>query len=171
MDLRRGLRHTFACCSSLAGVLNLLAVQAVSRCLGRCRKNLPVCGPNRMDTPPLQSAYESYLSTRDDAALLSAIETHGGYPPPEGVDVPLVHRINDIQLDGKWFRIVRVVSLPTGNTDLLIYPADCGSDNPGVPYSLTGEKLLRWVHDELNSEGDDWDTWPATDWSKYLDTD
>ena len=124
-----------------------------------------------MDISPLQSAYESYLCTHDDAALLSAIQTHGGNPPPEEVDAPLVHRINDIQLDGTWFRIVRVVSLPTGTTELLIYPTDCGSDNPGVPYCLTGEGLLRWVHDELNSEADDWDTWPATDWSKYLAAD
>ena len=124
-----------------------------------------------MDSSLLQSAYESYLSTHDDAALLSAIQTHGGNPAPDDVDAPLVHRINDIQLDGKWFRIVRVVSLPTGNTELLIYPTDFGSDSPGVPYSPTGESLLRWVHDELNSEADDWDTWPATDWSKYLGAD
>ena len=124
-----------------------------------------------METSPLQSAYESYLGTHDDAVLLTAIQAYGGDPPPEDIDTPLVHRINDIQLHGTWFRVVRVVSLPAGNTKLLIYQTDCGSDVPGVPYSLTGQRLLRWVHDELSSEADDLDTYRETDWSRYLKED
>ncbi|WP_425396630.1 hypothetical protein [Aeoliella sp.] len=116
-----------------------------------------------MSQSPLQAAYETFLGTHDEHELLAAVELHGGIAPPQEADCPLAHRIHDIELCGSWYRVVRVVTLPEGNSDLLIYATDTPGKSAGVPYSLTGEGLLRWVHDELNEP-----TEGKTNWSKYL---
>jgi hypothetical protein len=90
-----------------------------------------------MKADPLHAAFESFLSGRDEAALLAAVQQYGGRAPSKGVDFPVAHRICDVQLGGSGFRVVRVFDPDDHTTKLFIYPTDHPLfAQPGVPFRL-----------------------------------
>lgn len=120
---------------------------------------------------PLRVAYEKYLHDCNVAQFANAIEQHGGIEPPPEVDLPIVHRICDVYLEDKWYRIVRVYDLSSREWDMLVYATNAGNDQLGVPYRLQGSGLHQWVIDELaiaSDEDSDWEDRTRTNWDYYL---
>ena len=79
------------------------------------------------------------------------ISKHGEYPD--------FHRIVDISLGGKSYRVCREISSGEKLTFSLI---DKPSDIPGVPIWLEGEKLKLWAKLEEENHSD-----VQTDWDIY----
>lgn len=112
----------------------------------------------------LQEAFDLYLANGDAEALYDAVQRHGGRAPDRSLDCPISHRIGDIELHGRAFRVVRLADPDDRTTRLFIYPTENPSDShPGVPIALRGEALWRWIRDEMEcpTEGE-------TDWSRYV---
>lgn len=57
----------------------------------------------------LKSAWEEYLKTSDDDALLFAIRKHAT-PMPESVEYPHAHRICDVQIGANAYRVIRLAN-------------------------------------------------------------
>jgi len=110
-----------------------------------------------MPSDPLTASYERYLDDHDEDALLSAIKLYGGFGPPEDLDCPLAHRICDIRISNADFRIVRIYNLDDRSSKLLIYPTDTPGPQKGVPFEMQGDRLHKWVMDELATNDDDAD--------------
>ena len=105
----------------------------------------------------LKAAWEAYLLDSNQVKLLKVVEAHiaNDFDPEyelsdewfkESMETPFLetHRICDIELCGKSFRVLR--SSDESET-LTIVPCEYPSlDIPGVSYSLTGEKLLQSIH-------------------------
>lgn len=111
----------------------------------------------------LIQAWEKYLDDANESALLSAIESNKS-KIPDTFDYPYVHRICDIKLNGKPFRVVRVVDIKKKVIMLSINPTNTPRfQESGVPYELKGEKLFKWIEaEEENPSKED------TDWNVYL---
>lgn len=92
----------------------------------------------------LQMLWQSYLASGDGEGLLSFIESHSEVTRPCGHPFPQSHRIQDIQLLGQRFRVVRCVLCEEKLTFSKIEERTY-TDTPGVPYSLHGEELKRWA--------------------------
>ena len=99
----------------------------------------------------LKDAYERFLRDNDEAALLAATEALPRHSLSNDVEYPEVHRICDIRLLGKTFRVCRLVDVDDGEVRVFIEPTSFASDEPGVPYWLQGERLLGWIRDETES--------------------
>ena len=106
----------------------------------------------------LKIAWEAYLIDSDQAKLLTVVEKFipADFDPDyelsdegfkETMRTPYLasHRICDIKLCGRAFRVGR-----TSDESEILSIQPCASpsfDEPGVPYSLTGEKLLNYIHE------------------------
>ena len=93
------------------------------------------------------NAFERFLRDRDARSLLCAAGPARDHSPGRA-RWPEVHRICDVVLDGRAWRVSRVIDTVTGEMTLFIEPTDTPSPEPGVPYSLQGEALLEWVRAE-----------------------
>ena len=110
----------------------------------------------------LKDAYQRFLRDNDEAALLAAIGALPRHLLSKDVEYPEVHRICDIRLLGKTFRVCRLVDVEDGEVRVFIEPTSFASDEPGVPYWLQGERLLEWIREETEctSKGpSDWDAY------------
>ena len=117
----------------------------------------------------LDAAYEAYRDRRDETALAEVL---AGEPMiiPTGVEYPTIHRIEDIRIRGKDFRVNRIAT--EEGEELLIVPCDTPSlESKGVPYELTGWRLLAWIADEIRQEADedvDFNPYGEPGWDAYL---
>lgn len=114
---------------------------------------------------PLDQAYQAFLNNQEESLLFQAIQSYGGKRPSPSIEYPICHRICDIQLLGKSYRVSRVFDAHHNSTQLFIYPLENGfdSESKGVPYELQGGALARWVWDESNHPTKD-----EQDWREYL---
>lgn len=111
----------------------------------------------------LQTAFEKFIVSGDETAMIAAVRRQGGRAPDPELDCPIAHRICDIELLGSPYRVVRVFDPDDESTQLFIYPTSCPSfDQPGDPIGLQGEALRRWVTDELENP-----TTGPVDWTQY----
>ena len=111
--------------------------------------------------PPRRSISKYVLP--GTAALLAFIAAHPQSMRGCGHEYPHLHRICDVQLGGKLFRVGRCL---TCAEELSFEPIDVAIahlDEAGVPYWLTGMKLANWV-DEMMRDGDPKE---AIDWERY----
>lgn len=104
----------------------------------------------------LKIAWESFASDSDQAKLLQVVEKYipDDFDPDYGgsdewgvdtMDAPYLetHRVCDIELCDKFFRVTRT-SDPSET--LSITPTNSPAlDVPGIPYSLTGKKLMHFI--------------------------
>lgn len=112
----------------------------------------------------LKQAWESFLENGDKEALLKAIESFSD-PLPDDFDYPYVHRICDIKICDRTYRVVR---LADELESVYINECDTGSEVGGVPYWLKGEKLRRWIRLETGDEfDDDYKPESETDWEMF----
>lgn len=113
----------------------------------------------------LKLAWERYLTDLNKESLLTAIEKHS-ITLPRDQAYPFLHRICDIEIDSRFFRVVRAA-----DEDETVYIVQCETpsiDRPGVPYWLKGEKLRLWIDLELgNEENEDYDSESETNWEVF----
>jgi hypothetical protein len=115
-------------------------------------------------TDVIRRAWERYLVDGDAVALLTAVREQRCGPLP-GAEYPELHRICDIDLCGRAYRVLRYVDRAGGDPELFLVPTDVpGLDQPGVPYWLQGNALIQWIHDEIERPAED-----QVDWEQYRD--
>lgn len=105
----------------------------------------------------LRTSWERFLQDDDESAFIGAIRS-AKFERPIG-EYPWLHRISDIQLSNKWYRVIRFVDEAE---QVFIQDCDTPSAEPGVPYWLQGDALRRWIRDEEEA--------PAKgpiDWEQY----
>jgi hypothetical protein len=100
-----------------------------------------------------------FANTGDGAGLSALIANHPELCTTQAGEYPNFHRILDIWVGGRFFRVCRQIS---HGEALVAVPIDEPSDVPGVPLWLTGEKLREWAVDEEENPSDE-----PTDWNKY----
>lgn len=107
----------------------------------------------------LKSALFHYLKSGDDLELQQVIAANPEIISTEYGEYPDVHRLVDVRIGGRNFRVCRQIS--RGELITLTHIEDL-FDAPGVPLWLTGEKLVLWAADEEENPSDE-----PTDWDRY----
>jgi hypothetical protein len=109
------------------------------------------------------SAWEQYLVDNDAVALLALLQSLPTRKPLREATYPIHHRLCDIELGGRGYRVTRLVDLDDGRERLFIEPTDVPHyGETGVPYWLQGSGLIRWIRDEEALPTDD-----EIDWESY----
>jgi hypothetical protein len=124
--------------------------------------NAALC--KRVGMLQLKQAWELFLKNGDKDAPLKAIENSTD-SPSDDFDYPYLHRICDMEIRGRAYRVVRVA-----DEDESVYINECDtySEVGGVPYWLNGEQLRRWIRLETGEElNDDYDPESATNWEMF----
>lgn len=107
----------------------------------------------------LKPALASFLNSGNENSLISIINAHPEIVMSSFGDYPDLHRIVDICVGGKCYRVCRQIS--TGEK-LTLSLVDKALDDPGVPIWLEGEKLKKWAKSEEDNPSDE-----PTDWDSY----
>lgn len=107
----------------------------------------------------LKHALDDLLNSGAVSALESLIDSHPEAVARKSGDYPDFHRIVDIQIGTKHYRICRQIS---AGEVLTVLPIEEALDSPGVPIWLQGEKLRSWARIEEENPSDD-----PTDWELY----
>ncbi|WP_212796274.1 hypothetical protein [Pseudomonas sp. St316] len=107
----------------------------------------------------LKSALSRYLETGDGVDLRKVLIPNPEVITEEYGEYPDVHRLVDIRIGDRNFRVCRKIS--QGEL-ITLTPIEELFDTPGVPIWLTGDKLTLWATDEKEDPSDE-----PTDWSRY----
>jgi hypothetical protein len=107
----------------------------------------------------LKSALVGFLNSGDESAIQSIIAAHPEIVTSSYGDYPDTHRVVDIRIGNKRYRVCRQISTGEKLTLSLI---DEVMDDPGVPLWLDGEKLRAWAKSEEESPSDE-----SIDWENY----
>lgn len=110
----------------------------------------------------LRLVWELYLNTGEATSLLAFIEAHPQSMQACGHEYPHLHRISDIVLNGRAFRVTRCFAC---GEELSFLPISSDTAAPklgGVPYWLSGAKLGQWIEDESREDPEE-----DVDWEKY----
>jgi hypothetical protein len=106
--------------------------------------------------------WEAYVRSRDESALLAAVAAQPERPPPDA-DYPEFHRLRDVDLRGRAYRVYRLIDPDDGQERLFIEPTDVPDfGREGVPHRLQGKALRRWVREEAANPAKndiDWDAY------------
>jgi hypothetical protein len=107
-----------------------------------------------------RALWEAFANGGDAAPLLAFLREHPEAAVHCGHDYPQLHRVMDVMLDGKPYRLLRCA---TCGEELTLAPLDASAaTSEGVPYWLNGVKLLDWVEDERRSPAEE-----PVDWERY----
>jgi hypothetical protein len=110
------------------------------------------------------AAWERYLSDGNGEALLASVDGDAPVLRPKQEEYPELHRLRDVEIGGRAYRVLRLAKLNRTEDRLFIEVTDFHNfDAEGVPYGLQGEALRRWIRDEIASP-----TKAEKDWSRYL---
>jgi hypothetical protein len=107
----------------------------------------------------LKSALFQYHESCDGVELFEVLSTHPEIFSGKYGEYPDVHRLIDLRVGARGFRVCRQIS--QGELITLV-PIEEVFNTSGVPLWLTGEKLVLWAIDEKESPSDE-----PTDWSRY----
>lgn len=107
----------------------------------------------------LKIAIEAYLAGGDKLLLENIIKRNPEIITTKSGEIPDFHRIMDIKIKGKFYRLCREIS---NNESLLLKLTNVPSDVDGVPFWLQGEKLKSWANEELENPSDG-----PIEWDKY----
>ena len=106
----------------------------------------------------LKLLLSDYFESGDEAGLLAILEEHPEVVSTEYGEYPDFHRITDVHLGSKIYRVCRQISQ---DEKLTFIEIDELSDQvPGVPLWLEGEKLKAWAEEDS-------DTDEPVDWESY----
>jgi hypothetical protein len=111
-----------------------------------------------------QEAWKQFKETANAAPLLALIAAHPELrQPPSDIRHPYVHRLVDVLLANRPFRVCRAI---VWNQEHLFFTEiDFSCFNlmePGVPEWLTGPRLLQWIRQEAENpakQAIDWEKW------------
>ena len=107
----------------------------------------------------LKSALSDYLEHDDEAELSHILASNPEVVSAEYGEYPDVHRLVDVRIGERSFRVCRQIS--QGEL-ITLTPIEEVIDTPGVPLWLTGEKLALWAANEEEDPSDE-----PTDWNRY----
>lgn len=105
----------------------------------------------------LKSALIDFLSLGNDFALGSIIKDHPEIITSSYGEYPDCHRIVDVCLEHKHYRICRQIS---AGEKLTVSSIDEALDDLGVPIWLDGDQLIKWAKSEEDNPSDgpiDWE--------------
>jgi hypothetical protein len=107
----------------------------------------------------LKSTLVDYLNTGSEHPLKSLIDLHPEVVAINVGDYPDCHRIVDIRIGGKSYRVCRQISADERST---LTEIDKVLEEPGVPIWLEGEMLEKWARSEEDNPSDG-----PCDWESY----
>ncbi|WP_159674593.1 hypothetical protein [Andreprevotia sp. IGB-42] len=107
----------------------------------------------------LKHALSHYLESGNEEELRQALTAHPEVISAEYGEYPDMHRLVDLRIGGRNFRVCRQISQ---RESITLIPIEDLVDTPGVPLWLTGEKLVVWATDEEENPSDE-----PTDWDRY----
>ena len=107
----------------------------------------------------LKSSLITLLDIGNESAVASIITKYPEVIATASGEYPDSHRIADVCIQNKNYRVCRQISDDEKLTLALI---DEPSDAPGVPIWLEGEELRRWAKSELENPADE-----PTDWESF----
>ena len=113
-------------------------------------------------TNQITLAWQKFLNDRNEEELKEQIDNN-----PIDISInaeyPYFHRLQDISLCGSTYRVNRLFDSETHTEEIIIEETSHPRfDEPGVPGWLTGDKLQKWIIDEVRE--------PAkgpVSWEKY----
>ena len=114
----------------------------------------------------LKKEWENYLHDNNEEHFSNVTEKLS-FKIPAAYKYPSLHRICDIEIGTASYRVMRLVFHKE-----FIFINACDNpmfSSPGVPYWLTGQNLLNWIHDQKQRlmDGLDITELPATVWERY----
>ncbi|RCS56456.1 hypothetical protein [Parvibium lacunae] len=107
----------------------------------------------------LKSSLINFLTSGDESSLIAMIDEHPEIVTSVYGDYPDFHRVVDVVIGGKYYRVCRQIS---NDERLTLSVIDEPSDVSGVPIWLEGEKLRKWAEAEEEDPSDE-----PVDWEKY----
>lgn len=107
----------------------------------------------------IKSALVVFLDSGDESLLQSIIAAHPEIVTSNYGEYPDTHRVVDVCIGNKKYRVCRQIS----NGEKLTFSSiDEVMDDSGVPLWLTGEKLMIWAKSEEENPSDE-----PTDWESF----
>ncbi len=104
----------------------------------------------------LKAALINFLDSGDESVMQSIIANHPEIVTSSYGDYPDTHRVVDVCIGNKHYRVCRQISTGENLTFSLI---DEAMDDPGVPLWLDGEKLIAWAKSEEENPSDEPTNW------------
>jgi hypothetical protein len=108
----------------------------------------------------LKFSLKEYFASGDEVGLLTILGAHPELVSSEYGEYPDFHRIADIRLGAKCYRVCRQISKDEQLTFMQI--DELMDDMAGVPIWLEGEKLKEWAEAEEDGEVE-----IPVDWENY----
>ncbi len=105
---------------------------------------------------------EDLIGREDEAGLSAFLAEHPSLTTECGHPYPYFHRVLDLSLGGKPFRLGRCVRCGERLTLTPIDPSVANLQVAGVPLEFKGEALRKWVEKEAKSPAKE-----AIDWDHY----
>ena len=108
----------------------------------------------------LKEALRRYVESGDNSEVQAVIDAHPALIRDDGGEYPDFHRILDLVIDGRSFRVCRWIS---NGERLSLVPTERAQPSvSGVPLWLSGQRLRDWAQEEEEEPSQD-----ATDWEQY----
>lgn len=107
----------------------------------------------------LKTSLIDFLTSGNESSLVTIIDEHPEILTSVYGDYPDFHRVVDVSIGGRHYRVCRQISK---DENLTLSFIDEPSDIAGVPIWLEGEKLREWAKSEENDPSDQ-----PIDWEKY----
>jgi hypothetical protein len=113
------------------------------------RGRLAVSEPS---TTVLGAAWERYRVSGDASEILQLLRTNPELNETCGHPFPSFHRVGDYLIGGHYFRLLRCARCCERLFLRPLAAEKAALDTPGIPYALTGDKLLGWVEEEIERQ-------------------
>lgn len=107
----------------------------------------------------MKSALHTFLTSGNKVAIKSLIVEYPDLVTQDIGDYPDCHRITDVCIDNKHYRVCRQIS---AGEKLTLSEIKESLNELGVPIWLEGEKLKKWAKEEEENPSDE-----PNDWEMY----
>jgi hypothetical protein len=118
--------------------------------------------PSRQLRQQLRALWEAFTLSGDASPLTTFLAKHAWTRRHCGHEYPYLHRIGDVILEGRAFRVARCTSCGEELSFEPLVPEQAAVESPGAPYWLTGDGLKRWTAAEAANPSKasiDWDAY------------
>jgi hypothetical protein len=119
---------------------------------------------DEFDSDQLLELWEEYMRGADSIRLANYVRAHPGLSELCSHSYPVLHRLQDIRLQGQVYRVSRCADC---NERLYFVNCDesCVSTKPGVPLWFKGRSLRRWIKEVVEPTIDGEDFWKMLDYA------
>lgn len=101
----------------------------------------------------LRQIWEEFRLKSDAAPLAAFLAAHPEAKEHCGHEFPYLHRIIDIELPDGFYRLLRCAKCKEELTFMPIPKKLAAVASPGVSYGMRGDRLQKWVEEQLLEEG------------------